>query len=196
MAFSRDRDELAAQAEALRLLSLLFDAPDPSLLPAIEGLRGLYRSDRRAVELLDGMAESLADDDPVPLKVDHARLFVGPFEMLASPYASLHLESGDRVEGEVTRCIARCYAECGLRLSPGEKRPADHIGYLFEFLYYLAFRFLREGGVERFDEMERFAGTYVLSWAPRLFALMGEGASTGYFKSFAELGAEHLPIGL
>ena len=50
MAFSRDRDELAAQAEALRLLSLLFDAPDPSLLPAIEGLRGLDGTAVGAVE--------------------------------------------------------------------------------------------------------------------------------------------------
>lgn len=196
MVFSRDCETLAAQAEALRLLSQLFGVPESSLITAIEGLRDIYRADRHAVELLDGMARSLADDDPIALKVDHARLFVGPYEMLAPPYASLHLEAGDRVDGEVTRRIARCYQRAGLALSSDEKRPADHAGYLFEFLYFGAFCFLRDGGEDDFARLERFADAYVLSWMPRLFALMESGADTRYFKSFARLGLDCLPIGL
>ena len=63
MVFSRECEELAAQAEALRLLSLLFDGPSPSLLPVVESLEGLYRGDREAVELLEGMAESRGGGD-------------------------------------------------------------------------------------------------------------------------------------
>ena len=55
MPFSRNNEELAAQAETLRLLSFLFDSPDPSLLSIIGNLRELYRVDRHAVQLLDGM---------------------------------------------------------------------------------------------------------------------------------------------
>ncbi|MDN4469118.1 MAG: molecular chaperone [Gordonibacter urolithinfaciens] len=196
MVFSRECEELAAQAEALRLLSLLFDGPSPSLLPVVESLEGLYRGDREAVELLEGMAESLERDDLVALQVDHARLFIGPFQMIAPPYASLYLEAGDRVDGEVTRRIARRYAEGGLSLLPDEKRPADYVGYLFEFLSYLAFEVVRKGGKGRFSEMDQFAEEYVLGWVPRLFGLMQEGADTRYFKSFGKLGLEHLPVGL
>lgn len=195
MVFSRNRETLAAQAEALRLLSQLFDSPDSSLRPVIEELRDLYRADPLAVELLDGMEASLAHDDPVALKVDHARLFVGPFEMLAPPYASLHLEASDRVYGEVTKRITQCYREAGLALAPEEKRPADHASYLFEFLYIGAFRFLRVGGEDELERLDRFAEVYVLSWVPRLFELMEKGATTRYFKNFARLGQECLPVG-
>ncbi|MBC2888150.1 TorD/DmsD family molecular chaperone [Gordonibacter massiliensis (ex Traore et al. 2017)] len=194
MPFSRNNEELAAQAETLRLLSFLFDSPDPSLLSIIGSLRELYRVDRHAVQLLDGMAASLERDDLVSLKVDHARLFIGPLQMLAPPYASLHLEAGDRVEGEVTRRIARSYRASGLDLSAKEKRPADHIGYLLEFLYYLAFRAMRDGEEGSIDHVNRFAEEYVLSWTPRLFALMKEGAATRYFQCFAALGLECLPV--
>lgn len=196
MVFSRDREELAVQAEALRLLSLLFDSPGSALMPVIESLEGLYRSDRRVIELLEGMAESLERDDSIALQVDHAKLFIGPFQMLAPPYASLYLGAGDQVDGEVTRRVARRYADYGLSFLPDEKRPADHVGYLFEFLYFLAFGYMREGGEKRFSEMERFAERYVLSWVPRFFALMREGADTRYFKCFAKLGLECLPIAL
>ncbi|UTW70898.1 molecular chaperone TorD family protein [Anaerobacillus sp. HL2] len=43
--------------------------------------------------------------DVTKLKVDFAKLFVGPFDVLAPPYSSVYLNEGRAVYGESTpRC--------------------------------------------------------------------------------------------
>lgn len=194
MAFSRNTEELAAQAETFRLLSYLFDSPDSSLVSTIADVKRLYREDVHATELLDGMAESLECDDTVALQVDHAKLFIGPFEMLAPPYASLYLETGDQVCGKTTASIERCYRNQGFELTSKEKQPADYIGYLFEFIYLLAFRYLQGTSEVALEDIDRFADKYVLNWMPRFFSNIDQGAETRYFKCLAKLGLEHLPV--
>ncbi len=42
-----------------------------------------------------------------PLIQVHARLFVGPFSILVSPYASFYLERDQRLMGEVSQAVAQ-----------------------------------------------------------------------------------------
>lgn len=196
MVLSPDNAALLHQAEKLRLLSYLFDSPSPALAEPLEKLEKLYASNQEAQALLREMTAELdgGEEALVALKVDHAKLFIGPFDMLAPPYASLYLESGDRVNSQVTRHIARYYAENGLQREDGATVPADHVALLFEFLYYLLYRSVRDGDSAMAERAELFARTYVLRWTPQFFEAMREGAGTSFYRAFAKLGLDYFPL--
>lgn len=198
MVFSSDPAAVLRQADALRLLSYLFDSPSPALAEPLAELAELYEGDAEAQALLCEMAAEFdgGEEALVALKVDHAKLFIGPFDLLAPPYASLYLESGNRVDGQVTRHIARCYAEGGLQREGGRTQPADHVAFLFEFLYYLLYRSVRDGDSAMVERAEQFACAYVLSWTPRFFEAMREGAQTPFYRALAKLGLDHFPPAL
>ncbi len=54
---------------------------------------------------------SCTDED---LNVEYARLFVGPFELLAAPYGSVYLDDGGRVMGDSTMKVIEAYQKEGL----------------------------------------------------------------------------------
>lgn len=183
-------------AEKLRLSSYLLDDPNEGLVATLTDLLGLYEDDEGATGLLTSMLTVLEETEEgmVDLRVDHARLFVGPFEMLAPPYASLYLEDGGRVYGAVTVAIRKCYRRFGLVQLSEIKEPEDHISRLLEFLYYLAFEYARTGEEEYRDEFKRFGSVYVKSWYRRFFADMDSGATTGFYHLVAAFGSRCLPL--
>lgn len=194
MVFSSDPAAVLRQADTLRLLSYLFDSPSPALAEPLAELAELYEGDAEAQALLCEMAAAIGGEEAlVALKVEHAKLFVGPFDMLAPPYASLYLEAGDRVDGQVTRRIARCYVESGLRQEGDQTQPADHVAFLFEFLYYLLYRSVRDEDSAMAGRAEQFACTYVLSWTPQFFEAIHKGAKTPFYSALAKLGLDHFP---
>lgn len=198
MAFSSDPIELLHQADTLRLLSYLLDSPSPTLAEPLAELMELYEDDAAAKAKLCEMAAVLDEGEEalMAIKVDHAKLLIGPFGMLAPPYASMYLEAADRVDGQVTRRIAHSYAESGLQWSGNRTGPADHAAVLFEFLYYLLYRSVRDEDPAMVERAKRFACTYVLSWTPRFFKAMHEGAQTSFYRDLADLGLEHFPLAL
>lgn len=74
------------------------------------------------------------------LLVDYARLFVGPFELLAPPYGSVYLNSEQRVMGDSTMETMRMYQEEGLSIDGEFNELPDHISAELEFMYYLVYR--------------------------------------------------------
>lgn len=73
---------------------------------------------------------------------DYARLFLGPFEIKAAPYASFYLDPEQRLMGTVSQEVARHYAAAGLAPAEGPCDAPDHIVSECEFLYFLAHQFL------------------------------------------------------
>jgi TorA maturation chaperone TorD len=71
------------------------------------------------------------------LLVDYAALFVGPFETIAPPLGSVHLEEQPVLMGESTRNLLDIYRQAGLDMAENFNGPADHIIAELEFLAYL-----------------------------------------------------------
>ena len=136
---------LALRSNAARVLAQVLGMP-PIDVPESADLA------RRAAESFAGpLAEALraladdlakADADPQALTVASTRLFVGPFEIAVSPYASWYLEPDRRMMGPVAERAAASYAEAGLQPGSGPREAPDHIAVELEFLYVLGFHVL------------------------------------------------------
>ncbi|GAM09110.1 putative dimethyl sulfoxide reductase chaperone [Geobacter sp. OR-1] len=133
-------------------------------------------------------AEQTMGADLEPLMVEHARLFIGPFHLVAPPYGSLYLDDARTVMGESTARVAAFYQSCGLRLADDFHELPDHIAVELEFLSYLAHEEREAVVMDNRDEVDRLAGlqreflaTYLLPWLePFTRAIIDDGESPFY----------------
>ena len=85
-------------------------------------------------------AALLAHEGIEELTIDHARLFVGPFALLAPPYGSVYLEGERRLMGDSTLAVGECYREVGLEVAAGFNGTPDHIAAELEFMHFLVIK--------------------------------------------------------
>ena len=102
-----------------------------SLLKEISADAARYATDA-AVAANNSSSEALA--------VEHARLFIGPFQLVAPPYGSIYLDDAKIVMGDSTSRVAALYHACGLHLADDFHELPDHFAVELEFMSYLAFK--------------------------------------------------------
>jgi putative dimethyl sulfoxide reductase chaperone len=172
---------LRARADCCRLLAACFYPPDKKLL--------LEESiTERLGELLHIACPGIAPppspvqhegDSHLALSVAYTRLFLGPPEMLAPPYASFYLDQGGRLMGPSSIEMMKYYKRAGLRIDDDFNDMPDHVAVALEFLYYLLFRELTaeiENDQEEKTKLENtrisFWNSYIVSWVPRFCHLI------------------------
>lgn len=120
--------------------------------------------------------------------VEHSRLFLGPFKLIAPPYGSVWLDSTKTVMGESTARVTAYYQEFGLQLADDFPELADHLAVELEFLSYLCFR-QREAALSnqtsealRLAEARRtFIAQFVQPWVlPFNQAIIADGEAPLY----------------
>ncbi|MBE0504405.1 MAG: molecular chaperone TorD family protein [Desulfuromonadales bacterium] len=105
------------------------------------------------------------------LAVEHARLFVGPFQLVAPPYGSIYLDDAKTVMGDSTAKVAAFYHACGLHLADDFHELPDHFAVELEFMSYLAFKERAaevsgdKGEVTRLVSLQReFLDRFLMPW--------------------------------
>lgn len=140
----------------------------------------------RGIELISSLNRSGAT--PEELAPVHARLFIGPFDMQAPPWASLYLDPEKQLMGETSRYAAKAYAEAGLGPVTGPTDAPDHVTHELEFMYFLAFREGETGDVEWRQRQARFWREHLGAWLPQMAALAKQASGESPFYTFlAEL---------
>lgn len=155
-AFAKLADVAGSRAELFGLLAGAFRDPTPELAAdhasgalarrAAESLAWLGADRRVFDEPLALLAEPADADELLGLKVEFARLFIGPPRPVVSPYASTRLAAPSDLGGPLlgagpsTRGIEAVYTELGLRVAPALGEPPDHIATELELLYFLCTR--------------------------------------------------------
>ncbi|HDH01197.1 MAG TPA: molecular chaperone TorD, partial [Nitrospirae bacterium] len=86
------------------------------------------------------MEKSIYNYTEEDLCVEYAKLFVGPFELLAPPYGSVYLDDGGRVMGDSTMRVIEAYQKEGLSGNDDFKDLPDHIAVEMEFMSYLIYK--------------------------------------------------------
>ena len=121
------------RGNSYKLLSECYYPPDEKLIEILNGIEksrgGLYSEITRNIPELSDI-ESLI--------IDHSKLFLGPYELLAPPYGSVYLENTRRIMGNSTIDVMNRYREEGLDI--GIKEVPDHIAIELEFMYLLIFK--------------------------------------------------------
>lgn len=126
------------RAAIYKLLSECYRSPDESLIPLVNELQQVMDGyDLGKTEKLD-IAEIFSKENIEELKVEHARLFVGPFTLLAPPYGSMYMESAEQLMTESAMNVLRWYEAEGMDVALLDM--PDHIRVELEFMYLLSFR--------------------------------------------------------
>jgi TorA maturation chaperone TorD len=139
------------------------------------------------------MQVSISDCSAEDLMVEHARLFVGPQQVIAPPYGSVYLEEGRRVMGDSTLKARQTYQEAGLHLDPDFKELPDHIAVELEFLYFLTAKGVEAAAAGKVEESRRydsarevFLDQHLRRWVPPFCARVAEGTESDFYRDLAE----------
>lgn len=182
-------DELLAdeerRANSYKLLAECFQTPDEELITLIE--------DIEREEDLRLAVQSITDEVPEDiesLRVEYAKLFVGPFEVLAPPYGSVYLDNSERVMTESTMDVMDRYREVGLDTDIDE--PADHVAAELEFMYVLVVREIEaisksnhDDAVEYLRRQQDFLNRHLGRWIADFTDEVTDYAETDFYRTLA-----------
>ncbi len=121
------------------------------------------------------------------LGVAHAKLFIGPFQLLAAPYGSVYLDENHRAMGSSTMQVIQFYMDAGLHPSTDNKEPPDHISTELEFVYYLVFRYLETGNRRYFKDQKTFVLREMSHWVPQFVKAIWTADVHPFYNSLASL---------
>jgi len=120
-----------------KLLSACFQIPDENLSGYVDEL---HESVRVAYpDIFENIPTELTVlEDLEELKIEYARLFIGPFKLLVPPYGSMYLEDEEHLMANSTLDVQRRYEEENIDVAIQEI--PDHISIELEFMYYLMYQ--------------------------------------------------------
>ncbi len=141
--------------------------------------------------LADAWEAALADR--TALSIAFAKLFLGPFEILAPPYASFYLEPDQRIMGQVSNMVAEIYAEAGLKPGPGPREAPDHAALEWEFVYFLAHQSLVTDDDAWRHRRARFVADHLSRWMPDFCAAITRASAHPFYDAWAACVIASLP---
>ncbi|MBI5483925.1 MAG: molecular chaperone TorD family protein [Deltaproteobacteria bacterium] len=189
----------ATREDAYRLLAACYYPPSKELLEenccgTLATLLASVAPD--AAQHAADAALVVGDSSLEDLAVEHARLFIGPFQLVAPPYGSIYLDDTKTVMGDSTARVAAFYHNCGLRLAEDFHELPDHFAVELEFMSFLAFK-QREaeqsgdtGETGRIVSLQKeFLGRFLLPWLePFTSAIINDG-ETSFYQAVAHCSA-------
>ena len=181
----------ATREDAYRLLAACFYPPSAELIEesccaTLAALLAAVAPDAVLYARDADMAGSTSSLDS--LAVEHARLFIGPFQLVAPPYGSIYIDDGKTVMSDSTARVAAFYHSCGLHLADDFHELPDHFAVELEFMSFLAFK-QREAAhsgdkpeVTRLTSLQQeFLGRFLMPWLePFTSAIINDGEAPFY----------------
>ena len=185
----------AAREDAYRLLAACFYPPTPALIEegCCANLAALLEPFAAEAASFAGAAAVAAGQSSLEaLAVEHARLFIGPFQLVAPPYGSIYLDEAKTVMGDSTARVAAFYRNCGLQLADDFHELPDHFAVELEFISYLAFK-QREAEVSgdlsevaRISALQQeFLARFLMPWLEPFTAAIITDAEAPFYQAVA-----------
>jgi TorA maturation chaperone TorD len=178
-----------------RLLAECYYPPTAGVFDTVHELeQNLFRLSPEAELTLCELGRSFQNEsDLESLQVDFAKLFVGPFHLLAAPYGSVYLEKERRVMGESTMDALRRYRDAGLDLSSEFLDAPDHVAVELELMYFLIFKELEtlsssniKSASEFLDKQQDFFRDHLGAWGFEFADQVEQNASTAFYRNLAK----------
>ena len=190
-------DEAPARQDLCRFLSACFYEPAPEFAE-----ERLMESIVIAAERLDPplaagaqrMREAFEAQDLQTLLVDYTRLFIGPIDTLAKPYAAAWLPAGAPAEDNPPPAVLDFYAEGGFEMDESFQELPDHVAVELEFLYLLNFKRHQaklagepDAAASAESLHRRFVDEHLGAWIGPFAAAIRSGAETSFYRELATL---------
>lgn len=156
-----------ARANAYHSLSEAFGSPANWLGAEADSLAKHFavlgaEMDVMAKATAEAWSQAFARREEINLA--YTTLFLGPFEILASPYASTYLEPEGKLMGEVSQYVVGEFADVGLVPNSEPREIPDHICQEMEFMYFLAFEQARTEDPAMALRQRRFWHNHLGRW--------------------------------
>lgn len=187
---------LMTRMNIYKLLSTLYKEPGEALVSdsklLIDELKEYKMGNLVTIgsEMLDYIESEEFDNEKV--LVDFARLFVGPFALLAAPYSSIYLENKREIMGTTTHIVESFYKRSGLDFLR-KNEPADHICFQLEYVYYLFYNINNKEDKDKYISLLiEFYEDIFSRWIPDFTDKVVEEANTGFYKYLAQITAEFI----
>ena len=195
MSSSDENQRQSRRAAIYQALSATYYSPTPELEESLEQLPDALRASQP--ELAPLAEELLAEfkrqsSDLTNLKVDHARLFVGPAELLAAPYGSVYLEEGRRIMGDTTMEALEHYRAVGLKSNQEISQPPDFIATELEFIFFLGHCYLQTGEEEYLRRQDDFLRQHPGRWVEPFTEKIVAGAEEEFYRLLGKLTGEFI----
>jgi putative dimethyl sulfoxide reductase chaperone len=183
-----------ARASTYKLLAECYYPPGERTLQNVMQLRSSLKAlGSPASEDADRMEAALsAHEGFEELAIDHARLFVGPFALLAPPYGSVYLERERRLMGDSTLAVSESYREAGLEVAAGFNGTPDHIAAELEFMHFLSVKAIEALAGEDLvrarhfrQKQKSFLERHLAAWVPDFSRSLEDQAQTQFYQSLA-----------
>jgi len=201
-------EELKEDLYLYNLLRHLFlKEPDKSLLKDLAGIAMPKEADDSIAYGLKMMIDFVKNNEKrldalsEELAIEYARLFIGPLNPPAIPYASFYLSESRLLMTDETIDVRKKYLDAGMAVKELYRIPDDHIGIELEFIYYLTQKIIEareQGQSEEASRLlklrEEFLWLHFSKWAPK-FADAVIASAKGRFYQGAALalkGCVHL----
>lgn len=138
------------------------------------------------------LGQAFAAQNLETLLVDYTRLFIGPAQPLAMPYASYWLTDDPSLRHEATTAVLDLYEQGGFDISEDFRELPDHVAAELEFLYLLIFSHNEaslggnEGGPSALDELRRgFVLDHLGVWLGKFAERLKTVAETAFYRELA-----------
>jgi len=184
---------LLARADLVRFLAACFYQPGPEFSE-----EGVFESMQACAALLDpelesacsALGQAFAGAPNEDLLVDYTRLFLGPIQAPALPYASVWLTSDKQLYAEETNAVIAAYEAAGFEIDEGFRDLPDHIAAELEFLYLLLHReYARSADAAApapDPEAQAWMTAHLARWTPAFFDAIATHANTDFYRRLAE----------
>jgi len=150
---------------------------------------------------VNAMREAMAASTEESLTIEHAKLFIGPFDLQAPPYGSVYLDEGYRVMGDSTMEALDFYRLAGLTLDDGFTELPDHIAVELEFMYFLIHRewsALAQGRPNTAADFAKLQSAFIqqhlAKWIAPFCLRLRESAVHPFYLSLADCLAAYIEI--
>jgi len=127
------------RSELYRAFSKCYSPPEPGISEVLKQLEtGLCATGSIAISQVIMMRSELNTSISVDdLEIQFAKLFIGPYQLLAPPFGSIYLDDKRQIMGDSTLDVVKRYLAAGLTVDEGFKNPPDHISAELEFMHVL-----------------------------------------------------------
>jgi TorA maturation chaperone TorD len=193
-----DQASGAARADLCRFLAACYYEPGPEfaeekLFESMVDAAG--RLDADFADRARRLGRQFSETGPDRLLRDYTRLFLGPIDILAKPYASVWLEPGSSgLMQESTMAVTALYEEAGFDIAGDFRELPDHIAAELEFLYLLIHR--QNHARQSTDAAElanvaglhrRFLAQHLGRWISPFASAVKSGAQEPFYRELADL---------
>jgi len=184
-----------SRMEVYRLLADCYHLPDQHFTEKLDHLhRAMKRVCYQAAGYVNQMKTDIEQiDDPGCLKIDYAKLFMGPYKLLAPPYGSVYLEGERLVMGKSTLDAQHRYREAGVDITEDFKEAPDHIAVELEFMHFLISNEIEaiagqniEGVVNSLQRQRSFLEDHLGVWVSEFADNMENNAATMFYRNSAK----------